>query len=160
VPRALAADITAGTREFRFMTEKQASGADGANEALHAHGRLRKPLAFAAARLLYLASLAALPATLVALFNLGPVFGHANWGAWLTIASGATLLLVGTLLATNLFAARQQLIAQLGPHGSSRWRGGTVTLLSRLTTTALKLLGVFWILVGLLALARGSSNLD
>ena len=142
------------------MTEEKASGADAASQALPAHGRLRRPLALAAARLLYLGSLAALPATLVALFNLGPVFGHASWGAWLTIASGATLLLVGTVLATNVFAARQQLIAQLRPYGSSRWRRGTVTLLSRLTTTALKLLGVFWVLLGLVALARGSSNLD
>jgi hypothetical protein len=109
-----------------------------------------------AARLLYLGFLAALPATLVAAFNLGTVLGHANWSAWLTIASGAILVLVGTLLATNALAARDELIAQLRPHGSSRHR---VTLLSGLTATALKLVSVIWILLGLIALIRGGTRL-
>jgi hypothetical protein len=164
VPRALAAGITAAIREYQLGRKPQASAGESATEAraagLPPRNRARKLLASAAARLLYLGILAALPATLVALFNLGPVFDHASWGAWLTIASGALLVLMGTLLATNVLAARMQLIAQLRPHRSSRRGRGWVTLLSRLTTTALKLLSVGWILLGLAALARGSTNLN
>jgi hypothetical protein len=121
-------------------------------------GGVRKLAGTAGTELLYVGFLAALPATLIALFNLGAVYGHASWGAWLTIGAGAILLVVGVLLATNVFAAREQLIAHLHPHDTRR-QGRRLRLLTRLTATALKMVSVVWILLGLVALARGSSNL-
>jgi hypothetical protein len=99
-----------------------------------------------------------LPATFIALFDPGALFGHANWGAWLTTAAGAILLTVGVLLATNRLAAREQLVAQLRPGNSARPQG-RLGLIRRLTTTTLKLISVFWIVLGLVALARGANAL-
>jgi hypothetical protein len=116
-------------------------------------GGLRKLSAAVAGNLLYFAFLAALPATLVALFNFGAAYSRADWVAWLTVAAGAVLLIVGALLATNVLDAREQLVAQLRTNNS---RGGR---LARLTARALKMVSVVWILLGVFALARGVGSL-
>jgi hypothetical protein len=158
--RALAAGATAAAREYRLARKQQHATSDQVAPTASGGSGLRTLPAAAARRLLYLAFLAALPATLVALFDVDAVFGNATWNAWLTIASGAILMLIGLLLASNLLTARDELISQLRPHGSRHRTQTRITLLFRLTTTTLKLVSVIWILLGLVALVRGSSKLN
>jgi hypothetical protein len=162
--RALAAAATAAAREYRLAREEQAPANKAATDApspgATPENWLRRLPAAAASRLLYLAFLAALPATLVALFNVGAVFGNVTWDAWLTIAAGAILMLVGLFLASNWLTARDELISQLRPHSSRQRKQTRITLLHRLSATTLKLVSVIWILLGLVALIRGSSKLN
>jgi hypothetical protein len=162
VTRALVAGASTASREYRMAREEQMRDSEVDTEVTPpiatSGGRLGKLVDTAATELLYIGFLAALPATLIALFNLGAVYGHASWGAWLSIGAGVILVVVGVLLASNVFAAREQLIAHLHPHDTRR-QGRRPRLLTRLTATGLKLISVVWILLGLVALARGSSNL-
>jgi hypothetical protein len=162
--RALVASASTASREYRLVREEQMRASEADTDltpqiATPGAAGLRKLASTAATELLYVGFLAALPATLIALFNFGAVYGHASWGAWLTISAGAILLVVGVLLASNVFDSREQLIAHLHPHDTRR-KGRRPRMLTRLTATALKMVSVVWILLGLVALARGSSDLQ
>lgn len=158
--RALIAASQAASHEYRLAqhARTQAERGEAATPPPAPSSRVQTVLSASAARLVHLGFLAALPAMLIALLNPAALFGHANWIDWLTIACGATLTLMGILLALNWFSARNRLTHQLHRNSQQR-QPASRTWTWRIIDPTLQLIGIAWIPIGILTLIRGSTNL-